>query len=116
MILTPDQRLRVFVSSTLGELAAEEHLSPATMTPIVKKLESLRLIARLPDPDDGRVTRVRITAAGRRRLDENRGRRVQFIRARLAELPARDVERLADALDVLATLTERVDLVEGTTR
>lgn len=101
---------------TLGELAAEEHLSPATMTPIVKKLEAMRLLARVPDPDDGRITRVRITPAGRRRLDETRGRRVQFIRARLGELPARDVERLADALDVLGALTERSAVVDGGTR
>ena len=92
-------------SPTLGELAAAEHITPASMTPIIKKLESRRLVTRMADTDDGRVTRVRITAAGRRQLDENRSRRTKWIREQLSALSPAELERLGGALDVLTKLT-----------
>ncbi len=92
-------------SPTLGELAASEHITPASMTPIIKKLESRRLVTRMADIDDGRVTRVRITAAGRRQLDENRSRRTKWIRSQLGALSATELDRLGGALDVLTKLT-----------
>lgn len=92
-------------SPTLGELAASEHMTPASMTPIIKKLEARRLVARVPDADDGRVTRVRLTPAGRRQLDENRSRRTRWIRSQLSALTPAELDRLSDALDVLTKLT-----------
>jgi DNA-binding MarR family transcriptional regulator len=92
-------------SPTLGELAASEHITPASLTPIIKKLESRRLVTRITDADDGRVSRVRVTSAGRRQLDENRSRRTKWIRAQLGELSPAELERLGDALDVLTKLT-----------
>src|SRR2546429_9881741 len=53
-------------SSTLGELAAAEHVRPATMTRIVQALEQEGLGRRESDPDDGRVTRLSATAKGMR--------------------------------------------------
>src|SRR5919204_2378557 len=53
---------------TLGELAAAERVRPPTMTSIVRGLEGAGLVRREPDPDDGRVTRVRATAKGERIL------------------------------------------------
>src|SRR5947209_19504493 len=47
---------------TLGELAAAEHVRPATMTRIVQALEEDGLVRRAADKQDGRVTRVRATA------------------------------------------------------
>src|ERR687886_968937 len=49
---------------TLGELAAAEHVRPATMTRIVQALEREGLVRRQADPDDGRVTRLHATAKG----------------------------------------------------
>jgi DNA-binding MarR family transcriptional regulator len=90
---------------TLGELAAYEHVAPATMTPIIKKLEERRLVTRVPDAGDGRVTRVRITAAGRRQLDENRSRRTSWLKAQLADLTDDERARLDAAVDVITKLT-----------
>lgn len=92
-------------SPTLGALAASEHMTPASMTPIIKKLESRRLVTRIADTEDGRVTRVRVTPAGRRQLDENRSRRTKWIREQLGALSEAELERLGDALDVLTKLT-----------
>src|SRR5947208_16252767 len=49
---------------TLGELAAAEHVRPATMTRIVQALEQAGLVSRAQDPNDGRVRRLRATAEG----------------------------------------------------
>src|SRR5919109_237344 len=51
---------------TLGELAAAEHVRPATMTRVVQALEDDGLVRRESDPNDGRVTRLSPTAKGER--------------------------------------------------
>src|ERR671929_1355422 len=51
---------------TLGELAAAEHVRPATMTRIVQALEEERLVRREADPHDGRVVRLHATTKGER--------------------------------------------------
>src|ERR671925_2097042 len=60
---------------TLGELAAAEHVRPATMTRIVQALEAEGLVRREADPQDGRVTRLHPTAKGERVLWRGRERR-----------------------------------------
>ncbi|HMQ28797.1 MAG TPA: MarR family transcriptional regulator, partial [Acidimicrobiales bacterium] len=42
---------------TFGELAAHEQVTAPTITKAVRKLEAEGLVARRPDPDDGRVWR-----------------------------------------------------------
>ena len=89
---------------TLGELAASEHVAAPTMTKVVAKLEEAGLVAREADPSDRRVSRVVITPAGARHLEENRTRRTAWLVGQLRGLPAEDVARLAAALDVLEAL------------
>src|ERR671929_273106 len=60
---------------TLGELAAAEHVRPATMSRIVQALEQEGLVRREADPGDGRVTRLRATAKGERVMWRGRQRR-----------------------------------------
>lgn len=73
--LTPPQ---FFVLKTLvehdgtcaiGQIAREHHLSRATMTGLVKRLENAGLVIRRPHPDDGRSVRVQLTDAGQRCFD-----------------------------------------------
>src|SRR6266487_1947606 len=61
---------------TLGELAAAEHVRPATMTRIVQALEQDGLVRRERDADDARVHRLRATARGRRVMQRGRERRI----------------------------------------
>ena len=58
----PDRRLR------MQALAAKVLLSRTRVSRLVDELERAGLVARLPDPDDGRSTLATITAAGRREL------------------------------------------------
>src|SRR5947199_6558909 len=68
---------------TLGELAAAEHVRPATMTRIVQALEEASLVSRERDPRDGRVAWLRATAKGERVMWRGRQRRVENLAALL---------------------------------
>jgi len=90
---------------TLGALADRERVAPPTITRVVAKLEDQGLLARKADADDRRVTRVALTAKGRALIASSRRRKTEWLSARLANLPADERDRLADALDVLDHLT-----------
>ena len=86
---------------TLGELAAAEHVRPATMTRIVQALEQDGLVRRQADPADGRVVRVRATANGERVMWEGRERRVERLAALLSRLSADEVAHVRDAAELV---------------
>ncbi len=94
---------------TLGELATVERVSPPTITRIVAKLEEMGLVARSPDPDDGRVTRVEATTDGREQLAESRSRRDAWLRDRLDGLAPADVDALVAAIEPLEHLLAAAD-------
>jgi DNA-binding MarR family transcriptional regulator len=50
---------------THGDLAARLHVSPATMTKMLRRMEKAGFIERRADPDDERVSRVYLTEGGR---------------------------------------------------
>jgi DNA-binding MarR family transcriptional regulator len=90
---------------TLGDLAAREQVAPPTMTKAVACLESQSLVARHQDAGDRRVSRLSITADGRRLLERSRTRKNAWLARRLSDLDADDRRRLAEALDALDRLT-----------
>ena len=51
---------------TVGELGEKLFLESNTLTPILKKLESLGLVERRRDPADERQVRVNVTPTGRK--------------------------------------------------
>ena len=66
----------------LTTLAAAEGIAQPSMTQLIQRLERQGLASRINDPEDGRVTLVNITNAGRALMDDRRRDR----RDRLAEL------------------------------
>jgi DNA-binding MarR family transcriptional regulator len=88
-----------------GELAAILHLHPSTLTGVIQRLLTQRLLRRSPDPADRRRTRLRLTASGMR-VNRRRGGTVEAAVARaLAETDEGDrqvarrvLARLADQL------------------
>ena len=54
----------------VGELAETLNLAPSSMTELLDRAESTGLIERVDSAHDGRVTQVRSTAEGRRRLSK----------------------------------------------
>jgi DNA-binding MarR family transcriptional regulator len=89
---------------TLGALADIEHVAPPTITKVVEKLEAQGLIERRPDVDDRRRSLATATAAGHALLAEGRARKDAILATRIAQLDTDQLDRLADALDVLEVL------------
>jgi DNA-binding MarR family transcriptional regulator len=58
---------------TVGVLGEKMFLESNTLTPILKKLESMGFIRRQRDPADERQVRVSLTPAGRRLLEKDLG-------------------------------------------
>jgi DNA-binding MarR family transcriptional regulator len=92
---------------TLGELAAAEQVRPPTMTQIIRGLEGAGLVHRAADPGDGRVTRVRATARGKRVLQRARERRIARLAERLSALDSEEIAIVREAADLVDTALQR---------
>ena len=91
---------------TAGELSAITHVTSGTMTSRLDRLTGRSLVSRHDDPDDGRLVRVRLTAAGRRRVDAAFAALVQSEHDLLAALPSPEHARLAAGLRALLLAAE----------
>lgn len=90
-----------------SKLASAERVRPQSMGQTVAELETQGLIARRPDPTDGRSSLVELTEAGRTELREDRGRREGWL-AEAIEESFSDEERktLDEAVRLLGRLAE----------
>jgi DNA-binding MarR family transcriptional regulator len=92
---------------TAGELCAATHVTSGTMTSRLDRLVARKLVVRRADEVDGRLVRVRLTGAGRRRVDGALSDLLASERELLAQVPAARRDRLAGALrDLLAVATQ----------
>jgi len=91
---------------TLGDLAALESVQPPTMTRIVAGLEEQGLVQREVDPDDRRISRVRMTSQARKLLERNRSRKTAYLASRMRELTPEELDVLARAAGLLERMTE----------
>jgi len=89
---------------TLGELAAVERVQPPTVTKLVARLEEMHFVAREADPQDRRVTRVRLAEEGRSYMARSRTRKDAYLAQRLQRFSAHERALLADALPLLERL------------
>jgi DNA-binding MarR family transcriptional regulator len=90
---------------SVREAAAELALVPNTASTLVSKLAADGLLIRTVDADDRRVGRLRLTEPAQRIADDSRAARRAVLSAVLDELDARQIERLANGLEVLAEMT-----------
>jgi DNA-binding MarR family transcriptional regulator len=93
----------------LGGLAQCLGITPSTLTRNLVRLESERLVAREPDPEDARAAQVRLTAAGERAADRVEEQELEFARGILGRLGS---ER---SHEVLAALSELLGAVREAT-
>ncbi len=91
---------------TLSEWAETEGVSRPSMTVLAGGLIGQNLIAKEPDPRDGRLVRVHITQAGRRILEQSRTRRNAFLAKRLRGLSGDELHVLEEASRILLRLVE----------
>jgi DNA-binding MarR family transcriptional regulator len=89
---------------TVKVLSSHLHLEPATISPLLKRLETAGLIERQRDPDDERALRLTLTESGR------------ALRERALDVPGQVMERtgmsfneLQELHAVLTSVISRVD-------
>jgi DNA-binding MarR family transcriptional regulator len=90
----------------IGVLAEAEGVKLPSMTDVVARLKRLGMVARSPDPIDGRAVLVSITEAGTRFYRELVQAREEFLHARLAALTGPDRQAIAAALPALRRLLD----------
>ncbi len=83
----------------VSELADRLSLEPATLSPLLKRLETGGLVARRRDPHDERAVAVTLTPAGRR------------LRTRAERIPPAVVARLGMEIGELEELRDRLTTV-----
>ena len=88
----------------LTALAAREGVTQPAMTQLVARLQDAGLVDRVPDPGDGRVVQVRITAGGQAMLAARRAVRAERVAALLARLNPDEQAALAAALPAMDAL------------
>jgi DNA-binding MarR family transcriptional regulator len=88
----------------LTALAAREGVTQPAMTQLVARLQDAGLVDRVPDPTDGRVVYVRITAEGQALLAGRRAVRAERVAALLARLSPGEQAALAAALPAMDAL------------
>jgi DNA-binding MarR family transcriptional regulator len=104
MGLTPPQSLVMLAlweaePLRVNALAARLSLEPATLSPLLKRLEAAGLVLRRRDPDDERAVAVTLTPAGRR------------LRADAERIPPAVMARLGMGLTELEELRDRLTTV-----
>lgn len=82
----------------MNELSAALGVVPRTVTTLVDSLEKEGLVERAPDPHDRRVTRLRITDAGRNQLQHLIAARLAGAAALFDVLTATERRQLANLL------------------
>jgi DNA-binding MarR family transcriptional regulator len=88
----------------LGDLAAHEGITPATLSRVVAVLEEDGYAARRPDPADRRAAILAITVAGSRVLADARAAHADVLAARWSALTAAQRRALTAALPALEAL------------
>lgn len=86
----------------LSDLAGKVELDVSTVSRQIKQLEDRGLVERLPDPDDGRASLLRLTAEGQQTMTEGFKRRFDRIKTALEPWSPADRARLQDLLTRLA--------------
>jgi DNA-binding MarR family transcriptional regulator len=94
-------------AQTTSALAAAERVRPQSMAQTIAELAAEELVARRPDPADGRQILIELTGEGRDRLHEERRRREGWLaEAIAAELTPEEQQVLIAAVPLLRRLSE----------
>jgi DNA-binding MarR family transcriptional regulator len=92
---------------SVSDLALAERVRPQSMAQTVSDLENDGLVARRPDPSDGRRALVALTDEGRAALDEDRRHRDGWMAMAIADDLSPDEQAvLARAAELLRRIAE----------
>ena len=87
--------------ATLGQLAAAEQVRAPTMTRIAAGLRRSGWVRLVPDPSDARRVRVYPTPSGVALLEQARKRRIEYLAQGLAQLTAKQLAVVEEAVAIL---------------
>jgi DNA-binding MarR family transcriptional regulator len=91
----------------VAELARSQQVRSPTMSAQVKALEAAGLLERgAPDPDDRRRSGLRLSAAGRERIEQHRARHMDWLTQRIARLTPAQMDALAAAIEPLTLIAK----------
>jgi DNA-binding MarR family transcriptional regulator len=95
--------------TTSSALAKLEQISPQSMGATLAGLETRGLVARHPDPEDGRRVVLSVTEAGQRILQDKRNARTdQLAQALSARFTPDEIRQLAVAAPLLERLAQTI--------
>ncbi|MBV9194139.1 MAG: MarR family transcriptional regulator [Solirubrobacterales bacterium] len=92
----------------ITELARQEGVTQPAITLVVNRLQKRGWVTREADPGDGRVVLVAITSDGRQVMAGVRARYRALVHEEMASLDDEEVETLAQAIEILDRLIERL--------
>ncbi len=110
--LTPTQisalvRLEKDGPMTTSSLARAESMRPQSMGSVIAALEAAGLVRGTADPNDGRQTILSITEACRKRIEEGRAARQDWLSRRIeARLSGEERDHLLSAVKLLQRLAD----------
>ena len=93
---------------TVSSLGEHMRLDSGTLSPLLKRMETGGLVARLRDPEDERRVLVSVTASGRDKLAA-----LQDMPQRIAARSGLTREQMLALHETLRTVTERLDRHSG---
>lgn len=88
---------------TVGELGSSLRLQSNTLTPLLKRMETLSLIDRRRDSQDERIVRISLTAQGRALED-----RAADIPGCIADATGMTADELGQAIELIGRLRDSV--------
>jgi len=97
-------------AKTTSQLAVLERVRPQSMAHTVAELEGAGLVARTPDPSDGRQQLVALTPAGGKLIEDYRRQGESWVAAALeTEFDGAERAELARGIELLTELVETAE-------
>jgi DNA-binding MarR family transcriptional regulator len=98
--------LRFGENATQQELAERLLVTKGNVCGVVTRLEACGWVERRPDPDDGRANRLRLTPAGRRKIESVLPEHDTVVLQALSPLSVADAKSLRGLLEEVARANE----------
>jgi DNA-binding MarR family transcriptional regulator len=99
--------------ATIGTLAKEADLNPASATAMVDQLEARGLAARRRDDRDRRLCWISLTDAGRKEVEDKERQWRSHMAVTFSDIPPGDIEAATRVLERLVFAMEHLEVVEG---
>ena len=100
-------RLEKHGPATVSSLARAEGMRPQSMSAVIAPLEQMGFVAGAADPNDGRKTLMSLTKACKKRIEDGRAARQDWLTQAIQQkLSPQEQKKLSSAIHLLAKITE----------